>query len=73
MLPPTSRAHVYENLIMKIERVSRYIVSRQNKIDRATPTGRPDNPTGFHGGKRSDVRKLHSPLLFLSLHFARLS
>lgn len=38
---PTSRAHLYENLIMKIERVSRYIASRQNKIDR-TPTGRPD-------------------------------
>lgn len=66
MFPPTSCAYLYENLIMKIERVSRYIASRQNKIDRA-PTGwpRPVGQTDFRK-ERSNVRELDSPLLISS-------
>lgn len=63
---PTSRAHLYENLIMKIEWVSRYIASRQNKIDRA-PTGWSASRPGF--SQRTfvrDVRELHSLLLISS-------
>lgn len=63
----TSRAHLYENLIMKIERVSRYIASRQNKIDRA-PTGwLASRLDGF--SQRTfvwNVCELHSPLLLIS-------
>lgn len=43
---PTHLALTYKNLIMKIERVGRYIASRQNKIDHAPrPVNRPtDSP-----------------------------
>lgn len=63
---PISRVHLYENLIMKIERVSRYIASRQNKINRA-PTGWSASRPGF--SQRTfvrDVRELHSLLLISS-------
>ena len=68
MFPPTSRAHLYENLIMKIERVNRYIVSRQNKIDRAL-TGRPElaGQTDFRKERFECARTAFSPsYLFIS-------
>lgn len=63
--PDASRAHLYENLIMKIERgVDRYIASGQNKMDRASPTDL--------RRKRGMFVPAHAHfLLRLSLHFAQ--
>jgi len=67
-VPPDISRSLYENLIMKIERVNRYIVSRQNKIDRAL-TGRPE-PAGqmdFRKERFECARTAFSPsYLFIS-------